>query len=308
MVRQAQQRRQAWTVEEGRANVWRKYSVEEDRQRTNRHYDLPAEFITTFTAGDWNVYSCNLWDGVDSVTESQERKLDLLAELMDLRPGQRILDVGCGWAGPLVYLAKRYGIRGVGLTLSPNQKEYADRRIREHGVDVEVRVGHWEDFGDPTPYDTVYTDEVIVHFNDLGGFFEKVKALLKPGGILLNKELHFTSSRFMQLTRAMIFLNNIFGETGNYRMLHEELLLLDHAGFILEKIDQIPIANYAKTADGWLANLQAHRARLEELVGTEIYEGFRKYLRMVRRIHGSSSPPMTLEVVVARAPEARASA
>ena len=302
MLTPQDQQKRSWAVEDGAANVWRGYTTEEDRHRTNLHYDLPAEFITTFTAGEWHVYSCNLWEGASSVTESQERKLDLLARCLDLQPGQRVLDVGCGWGGPLVYLAKRYGIRGAGLTLSPNQKEYADRRIRDHGVDVMIHVCHWGEFIDPLPYDAVYTDEVIVHFNDLRGFFERVRVLLKPGGVMLNKELHFTSGRFMELTRAMIFLNDIFGETGNYRMLHEELALLDQAGFIVERIEQIPIGDYAKTADGWLANLQVHRERLEALVGKGHYERFRKYLRMVRRIHGSTSPPMTLEVVVARAP------
>ena len=79
--------------------MWRQYSTDEDQSRTNRHYDLPAEFITTVTGGDWHVYSCNLWDGVSSVTESQERKLDLLARRMELQPGQRIMDVGAAGAG-----------------------------------------------------------------------------------------------------------------------------------------------------------------------------------------------------------------
>ena len=74
-----------------------------------------------------------------SKSQAQEQKLDLLATLLQLRPGQRILDVGCGWGGPLVYLAETYGVRGVGLTLSPAQREYAERRVREHDVDVASR-------------------------------------------------------------------------------------------------------------------------------------------------------------------------
>ena len=302
MARSRSPGRRSWSVEEGADAVWRGYTTEEDRELTNLHYDQPAEFFTTITGGDWGVYSCNLWDGATSVTESQERKLDLLAQLMDLQPGQRVLDVGCGWGGPLVYLAKRYGIRGVGLTLSSTQKQYADRRIHEHDVDVEVYECHWRDFLDTEPFDAVFTDEVIVHFNDLLGYFEKVKALLKPGGRMLNKELHFVNSRFMQLTRAMIFLNEIFGQTGNYRMLHDELALLDQAGFILERIHQLAVSDYAKTANGWLANMQRHRTELEALVGPEHFRRFRTYLRIVRQMHGSSRPPMALEVVVATSP------
>lgn len=302
MARSRSPTRRLWSVEEGADSVWRRYTTEEDGALTNLHYDQPAEFFTAMTGGDWGVYSCNLWDGATSVTESQERKLDLLAQLMDLQPGQRILDVGCGWGGPLVYLAKRYGIRGVGLTLSSTQKQHADRRIREHDVNAEVYECHWRDFVDNEPFDAVFTDEVIVHFNDLLGYFEKVRALLKPGGRMLNKELHFVSSRFMQLTRAMIFLNEVFGQTGNYRMLHDELALLDKAGFILERIHQLAVSDYAKTANGWLANMQRRRTELEALVGPEYFSRFRTYLRIVRQMHGSSRPPMTLEVVVATSP------
>lgn len=302
MARAKEQRTRPWNVEEGSAGAWQKYSTSEDVARTNVHYEQPPEFFTTITGGTWKVYSCNLWDGVTSTTESQERKLDLLAQLMQLQPGQRILDVGCGWAGPLIYLAKRYGVRGVGLTVSPTQKEDADRRIREHGAEVEVRECHWRDFEDGDGFDAVFTDEVIVHFGDLQGFFGQVRKLLKPDGLMVNKELHFVTSQVKQLTRSMIFLNKIYGETGNYRMLHEELALLDQAGFTLERIEQIPIVNYQKTADDWLANMQRHRSRLEELVGSEHYKRFRTYLRIVRKMNGSARPPMTMDAVAARSP------
>ena len=302
----AKQQRRPWNVEEGSAGAWPGYSrartKEEDKEGTNLHYEQPPEFFNTITGGTWTTYSCNLWDGVTSTTESQERKLDLLARLMDLQPGQRILDVGCGWAGPLIYLAKRYGVRGVGLTVSPKQKEDADRRIREHGADVEVHVCHWREFADADLFDTVFTDEVIVHFHDLQGFFEKVGQLLKPEGLMLNKELHFRSSAFLKFTPLGTFVSRIIGESGDYRTLHDELALLDQAGFMLERIEQIPLSHYQKTADGWLANMRRHRSRLEELVGADYYQRFRTYLRIVRKMHGSARPPMTLEVVVSRPP------
>ena len=108
-------------VREGWGGYPRAATAQEDVERTNAHYDLPPEFFLTLTGGRWNCYSCNLWDGATTETESQERKLDLLAELMELRPGQRVLDVGSGWGGSLVYLAKRYDVRGVGLMLSTPQ-------------------------------------------------------------------------------------------------------------------------------------------------------------------------------------------
>src|ERR1700716_2980612 len=97
--------------------LYHDYSVREDQDRTNVHYEQPPEFFYLFTGGEWNVYSCNLWDTATNDTESQEHKLNRTGELAGLKPGMRILDVGCGWAGPLTYLCKTFGVSGVGLTL-----------------------------------------------------------------------------------------------------------------------------------------------------------------------------------------------
>ena len=204
-----------WTEPAPEQQYYQQYSVEEDKRHTNVHYEQPPEFFTTITGGRWNVYSCNLWEGEKNDTEAQEAKLDLLAQLMGLKPGQRILDVGCGWAGPLVYLCNRYELEGVGLTLSPMQKRFADERIARERANAQVVESHWKEYEDARPFDAIFTDEVIVHFNDLGGFFKKAHALLRPGGRFLNKELHFTRSRYKQPNRGDVFLNEIYGLTGN---------------------------------------------------------------------------------------------
>jgi cyclopropane-fatty-acyl-phospholipid synthase len=290
-------RKAGFTAEQ---QLYRPLSIEEDRQQTNTHYEQPVEFFYTLTGGEWNVYSANLWSGSQTQTESQERKLDLLAELMQLHPGMRILDVGCGWGGPLVYLSKKYGVRGVGLTLSSLQRGAAEERIARHGADVTIIESHWKDYRDDELFDVVYTDEVIVHFHDLGDFFVKVFGLLRDGGRMLNKELHLVHARHAEMTRAMSFINEIFGSTGNYRTLAEELTLVGEAGFDLEAIHQMPLREYQKTVDSWLTNMKAQRARLEELVGRETLRRFQTYLQLCHHIHGGTR--MTLDLVVGRKP------
>ena len=287
-----------WTGPAPEQQLFQRYSTERDKEQTNVHYEQPPAFFYAITGGTWNVYSCNLWDGATTDTESQEAKLDLLARLMDLRPGQRILDVGCGWAGPLVYLSTRYGVRGVGLTLSPTQKRCADERIARQGAEVEIVERHWQEYADEEGFDAIFTDEVIVHFNDLGGFFAKAHALLRPGGHFVNKELHFTNSRFKEISRMGVFVNEIYGLTGNYRTLGEELTLLDQHGFALDTIHQIPIEHYIKTADRWLSNMHRHREELRALVGPEYYRQFRTYLKIVPQLMRSRT--MTLDVVASR--------
>ncbi|HEX9987725.1 MAG TPA: class I SAM-dependent methyltransferase [Chloroflexia bacterium] len=289
------------TVSTSSHTFYQSYATEEDKQRINVHYEQPSDFFLHITGGEWNTYSCNLWDdGITTDTESQEAKLDLLAQLMELKPGQRILDVGCGWAGPLVYFCKKYGVRGVGVTTSSIQKRTAEERIARYGVDAQIVLSHWRDFHDAEGFDAVYTDEVIVHFNDLGQFFMKVYDLLPAGGRMLNKELHFPHRSLSQLGRAGAFVNEIYGNTGNYRTLGEELTLAGEAGFEVRRVHQIPLWHYVKTAERWIGNMQAHKKELVELVGPEYYRRFLTYLKLARQGHAREM--FTLEAILCRKP------
>ncbi len=274
-------------------------SREAEARLSSEHYE-EAEFFKTVLGGEWNVYSCVVWEGATTLSEAQERKLDLLAELMDLRPGQRILDVGCGWGGPLVYLCKTYGVEGVGLTPIASQKAIADQRIAHHGANARIVEGRWDEYDDDRGFDAVYTDEVIVHFHDLAGFFAKVHDLLRDGGRMVNKELHFRHADYgRRTTRGSSFVNQIFGSTGNYRTLAEELALVGSTGFALERVHQIAQANYHKTLDAWIANLAAHRPALEASFGRDFVRRYRIYLELTRRFLVGGEI-FNLDVVVGR--------
>src|SRR5262245_56360593 len=271
--------RRGWRVTP-EEDIHQALTTEEDKERTNVHYEQPPRFFTALTGGEWNTYSCNLWDRATTVTESQEAKLDLLARHMELEPGMRIWDVGCGWGGPITYLGQRYRVRGVGLTLSPTQAAYANERIARQGVDARVVECHWRDYRDAESFDAIYTDEVIVHFHDLTEFFARCHALLRPTGRMVNKELHFTHPSYARLTRATYLIQQIYGYTGNYRTLAEELGRLHDAGFEASHIDSIPHRHYAMTMKHWLTNMHEHRAELVGLVGRPFYLQFRRYLKV----------------------------
>src|SRR5207249_3423029 len=145
------------------------------------------------------------------------------------------------WGGPLVYLCKTYNVRGVGLTVSPMQRVAIAERIAKYGVDAQVVERNWRDFADPEGFDVIYSDEVIVHFNDLGRFVKKCYGWLHEGGRMVHKELHLTHPRWARMDRATAFVNEIFGVTGNYRTLAEELALANAAGFEVIEVYQIPV-------------------------------------------------------------------
>lgn len=267
-------------------NLYQSYNLDEEVDRIAYHYEVAPEFFKRVTGGEWNVYSCSMWEEGFSLTQAQEKKLDEFARLMDLKPGMRILDVGCGWGGPLVYLCNKYGVSGHGITISPMAIPVAEERARKYGVNATFEVVHWKNLRSLQQFDCIYSDEVIVHFNDLDGFFKKANQLLKPGGVMVNKELHFRHSRHKHaLDKLSQHINKVYAYTGNYRTLRDELELLDRNAFQLEEIVDIPIADYKKTiGEHWVKNLNDNRRELEVMTSAQHVKDFKLYLRGICKI------------------------
>jgi cyclopropane-fatty-acyl-phospholipid synthase len=278
------------------------YDADEDTARSASHYDADPEFYCTFTGGEWNSYSCVLWeDGLD-LTQAQERKFDLFAHLLGLTPGMRVLDVGCGWGGPLTYLCQRYGVVGHGIAVSPKQIAYARERAARMGVAATFELQHWRDLPEDQTFDAIYSDEVIVHFNDLVGFFKKCHVLLRPGRLMAHKEIHLTRASYGVLGPLGEHINRAFGYTGNYISLHQELRDLDESGFALESIVEIPMTYHQRSVDVWLDNLFDNRERLKAITSPEFYRNFRMTLKAYRHLFGRTNM-LHLHVVVSRRPE-----
>ena len=276
------------------------FDIDEDAARSAYHYEQDAEFYYLHTGGEWNVYSCLLWKDGFSITQAQEKKLDKLAEMLGLQRGMHILDVGCGWGGPLVYLCKKYGVTGHGIAVSPKQIAAATERAARYGVAARFELTHWQNLPEVETYDAIYSDEVIVHFNDLGGFFAKCHKLLKYSGLMAHKELHLTHTRHGDLGPISEHVNAIFGYTGNYVTLHRELQLLEENGFQLKSVYEIPLApHYHRTVDTWLSNTFEHRARLKEIAGEQFYKDFRAYLKVVRFVF-TRTENMLLHIINSR--------
>jgi cyclopropane-fatty-acyl-phospholipid synthase len=276
-----------------------------------------TEFFIRILGGEWHLYSTHILGGHRSETESQEAKLDLLAELMQLRPGARVLDVGCGWGGPLTYLAKRYGVTGVGISLVPQQCEYATRRARQHGVPLEFRASHWRDLVPDGPFDAVLTSGVVVHFDSLLDYLVRARTWLRPGGILLDEEMHLRSEEVRHdaaagPSRALAVLDElrrkgreaggrlVVAEEGRYLTLDQETDLMRAAGFEVERVVPLSMADYRQTVERWLDNCERRRAELTALASADVHRWYRTYFRLFRRLVDERT--MRLDVVVARRP------
>ncbi|KJV34313.1 cyclopropane fatty acyl phospholipid synthase [Luteibacter yeojuensis] len=147
-----------------------------------RHYDLGNDLFEAML-GRRLVYSCGYWANAWNLDDAQEAKLDLICRKLQLRPGQRILDIGCGWGEALKYAAERYGTRGVGITISKEQADYARELCR--GLPIEIRLQDYHALDES--FDAILS---VGMFEHVGGknyrpWFEVARRCVRPDGLVL---------------------------------------------------------------------------------------------------------------------------
>ncbi len=173
----------------GLRRFWR-HNKTRDRKAIEYHYDVSNDFYSLWLDRNM-VYSCAYFRSeTDTLEAAQEQKLDhVLAKLM-LKPGERFLDIGCGWGTLILHAAKKYGARATGVTLSRNQYEFAARRIREEGLEgrCEVRLQDYRDVPGQGVFDKIASIGMFEHvgLRYLKGYFAKIHSLLADDGLVLN--------------------------------------------------------------------------------------------------------------------------
>ena len=238
------------------------------------HYDIGNEFYALFL-GQEMQYSCAYFrDPENDLDQAQHDKLEIICQNLRLESGERFLDVGCGWGGLLCHAAERYGVRAHGVTLSQQQFEYAEERIRQKGLKGQVTVEHGEYKDLVGTYDKIASIEMIEHvgLDNYPAYLRKLWSLLKDGGLLLNqgttrraKRRERRSSRLRAGSRMMeryVFpgfeLDNVGHTVTAMEAMHFEILQVegwrDH---------------YAQTTKRWCRTLWERRDEAESLVGAE---------------------------------------
>ena len=160
-----------------------------DRQAISHHYDVSNRFYE-IVLGPSMTYSCAIFNSPNDTLEmAQKRKVDLVARKLDLQPGTRLLDVGCGWGAMAIHAATTYGARVVGVTLSEPQRRYATERARLAGASdlVEFRLQDYRDVKDG-PFDAISSIGMSEHVGrrSLPAYTQVLFDLLRPGGRFLN--------------------------------------------------------------------------------------------------------------------------
>ncbi len=168
----------------------REHSRERDRQAITYHYDVGNDFYSLFL-DQRMVYSCGYFpSGQEELDGAQEAKLDYICRKLRLRSGERLLDIGCGWGGLIIYAAERYGVDALGITLSRPQAELATERIAAAGLGARCRavVLDYRDLSSRCPFEKIVSVGMVEHVGraKLPGYFKTAWEGLRPGGLFLN--------------------------------------------------------------------------------------------------------------------------
>lgn len=204
----------------------------------------------------------------EDLDAAQERKFARIAAKLDIQPGERVLDVGCGWGSNLLYLAEHTQGTFQGITLSARQRDEALARARAAGVDGRVRVDvcHVEDLAiEPGSIDAILFSGSIVHMHHRAEIHHLVSRLLRPGGRMLISDCYFPAEQ--RGDRESSATQYIFVEALGYCRLitlSEELAMIEAAGLDLLHVEDLT-AHYALTLRRWIDNVRRNRRRIEEI-------------------------------------------
>ncbi|MET9698305.1 cyclopropane-fatty-acyl-phospholipid synthase family protein [Streptomyces sp. NPDC006529] len=240
-----------------------------DRQAISHHYDVGNDFYA-LVLGPSMVYSCAYWSPGGDLEAAQRDKLDLVCRKLGLRPGDRLLDVGCGWGSMVLHAAREYGVRATGITLSREQAAFARKRIAEEGLTdrIEIRVQDYRDVADG-PYDAISSIGMAEHvgsarYREYAG---DLYALLRPGGRLLNHQIARRpepDAAAEAAYRIDPFIDAYVFPDGELSPVGTTVAELERAGFEVRDVEALR-EHYALTLRAWVARLEDHWEEAVEL-------------------------------------------
>lgn len=255
------------------------------------HYDVGNDFYSLWLDRRM-VYTCAYFRNADDDLETaQLAKLEHISRKLRLAPGQRLLDIGCGWGALIIHAAKHHGVHCVGITLSQAQAELARKRIAEEGLSdrCEVRLQDYRDLPPTDRFDRVVSVGMMEHVaEDLQpGYFATAYRALEPGGLFLN---HFIVSNMTarrdaglresikrRLWRRDEFIDKYVFPDGRLVALGSPILTGERAGFETRDVESLR-EHYALTLHWWLRGLERRKSDAQRLVGERTYRVWKLYM------------------------------
>lgn len=257
----------------------RRHSIERDRQAVTYHYDQSNDFYALWL-DQRMVYSCAYFPTPDTDLDSaQEHKLDYICRKLRLKPGQRLLDIGCGWGGLVIHAAQKYDVDATGITLSQPQAELANRRIAQAGLAnrCRVEVRDYRQMDELEGYDALVSVGMFEHVGEalLPLYFQKAFSLLKAGGVFLNHGI--ASNATVRTVKGPTFNDAYVFPDGELVPIHITLRAAELSGFEVRDVESLR-EHYALTLRHWVQRLEAHHEDALQYVDEFTYRIWRLFM------------------------------
>lgn len=256
------------------------HSRRRDAAAISHHYDVGNDFYRLLL-GPSLVYSCAYWPESEAGLEAaQWAKCELISRKLGLRPGMRLLDVGCGWGTMAMHAAVEHGAHVVGVTISEEQADLARRRVAEAGLSdqVEIRVQDYRDVHDG-PYDAISSIGMFEHVGRerMARYFRDLHGLLRPGGRLLNHAISRPDPTVHGRISPRSFIGRYVFPDGTLLEVGTVITAMQELGFEVRDLQSLR-EHYALTLRAWVANLENEWDRAQRLVGPGRARVWRLYL------------------------------
>ncbi len=256
-----------------------KHSLKSDRRAISHHYDVGNDFYDLFLGRD-RIYSCAYFKTKhEDLDRAQTDKLDHICRKLRLQPGEKLLDIGCGWGGLIAYAARYYGVSATGVTISRNQFEAARDLIAREGLGRQCRVelADYRQVPGAACFDKIVSVGMFEHvgFKNLPVYFGTAARLLKPDGLFLNHGIT-SEHAFRRDDAATRFINKYIFPDGELTSL-SRVLSVTEAEFETLDVESLR-EHYARTLRLWTRNLQANRQPAVAAAGERLYRTWALYL------------------------------
>jgi cyclopropane-fatty-acyl-phospholipid synthase len=279
----------------------RLHSLRRDREAVRAHYDAGNDFYRLWL-DERMVYSCAYFTHAGAtLDEAQEAKLDHICRKLRLHPGERFLDIGCGWGSLVMHAAERYGVEATGITLSEPQAQLARERIAAAGLEdrCRIEVRDYRELADDARFDKIASIGMVEHVgrSQLGTYFGTAYRLLEPGGLFLNHgivELPGPRKRALRdlpvnlVWRPRSFLDTYVFPDGELLPFAEVIGEAEHAGFETRDVESLR-EHYTMTLRHWVRRLEARHDEAAALVGERTYRVWRLYMAGSARAFATAS-------------------
>jgi cyclopropane-fatty-acyl-phospholipid synthase len=260
-----------------------RHSAARDAAAVRYHYDVGNEFFALFLDASM-TYSCAIFSrGAQTLEDAQRTKLELVATKLGLQPGQRVLDVGCGWGSFAIHAATHHDARVVGITLARSQAELARRRVVDAGVADRVEIRHADYRAvDDGPFDAIASIGMVEHVGDaqIDRYAGTLARLLAPGGRLLNHGIATLDADYDPTED--VFSDRYVFPDGEALPLSRVQLAVERAGLRTTHVEGFA-GDYSRTLSEWTRRLDERLDEAERLAGPERTRIWRLYLRAARR-------------------------